>query len=305
LQNIRASNKLYEEGYYPEAIFFLQQAMEKGCKSFGFFFGVIDKNEAWKKQAIGHTGTRVYDYTLEDFDKILEYNIKGLSFLQVMAAKYDIIESEPDINKLQDFTNIFENVQNKLDELSNNPTRFSKASYKHLNDELNDTTRLMQQIETLECQFNNLNNNDVVKLTQNALDQFIAPTRRRIFVLERTDLYHEALKADRKIKLIVEDLDDPNKSKTIGRYLMKELVAINPILQVAYITQPHESSTRYYFNGKSPDDRYCKDHTLVKLYPNLYTIGEKGLNNLNDLYYKYRKFSYIIKRLDTIINFND
>lgn len=50
---------LYEQRYYPQAVFFLQQGVEKGWKAFGYRNGTVTLEEARNTNAVGHKGARV------------------------------------------------------------------------------------------------------------------------------------------------------------------------------------------------------------------------------------------------------
>ena len=56
--DLTASQLLYESSLYPQAVYSLQQAIEKSTKSFGLALGVIDKGDLQRN--VGHISSRVF-----------------------------------------------------------------------------------------------------------------------------------------------------------------------------------------------------------------------------------------------------
>ncbi len=57
-KDLETSELLFSKGLYPQAVFYLQQAIEKTVKSLGIWNKIINKNEA--KKDIGHNVWRLY-----------------------------------------------------------------------------------------------------------------------------------------------------------------------------------------------------------------------------------------------------
>ena len=78
-----SAKTLFETGLYPQAIFFLQQSIEKGWKSFGFYYGIIDEEDA-RSREISHKGSRVANKTLKVLRRFvlhLRFSIKQLRII--------------------------------------------------------------------------------------------------------------------------------------------------------------------------------------------------------------------------------
>lgn len=65
LADLEASRLLYEHGHYPQSVFFLQQSVEKACKSPGIFFELITEKESLGK--IGHKPLKIIEKTTDEF----------------------------------------------------------------------------------------------------------------------------------------------------------------------------------------------------------------------------------------------
>ena len=72
--DLKASNFLYKNGFYPQAIFYLQQTIEKLIKSNGYYLNII-KNRKIGEKNVRHDVWKVYCNILENlsnskFEKI-------------------------------------------------------------------------------------------------------------------------------------------------------------------------------------------------------------------------------------------
>ena len=84
-KDLQASKYLYNNALYPQAIFHIQQSVEKATKCFGMIFGIISEKELKK---IGHNPIKIYE---KEYEKMADKN-KELTKL---------IEYYPNIEKTQ------------------------------------------------------------------------------------------------------------------------------------------------------------------------------------------------------------
>lgn len=74
-QDLNAARCLYDHEYYPQAVFFLEQSVEKGLKSFAIFTGIINEKEA--RHPISHQTMKIFSKTTTGLkDKIDTLNSK-------------------------------------------------------------------------------------------------------------------------------------------------------------------------------------------------------------------------------------
>ena len=63
--DLKASNFLYKNGFYPQAIFYLQQSIEKLIKSNGYYLNIIKDRKIGEKN-VRHDVWKVYSNILEN-----------------------------------------------------------------------------------------------------------------------------------------------------------------------------------------------------------------------------------------------
>lgn len=68
--DLKAARCLYDNGYYPQAVFYLEQSVEKGLKSFAIFAGIITEQEA--RRPISHQTMKIYSKTTTGFKERID-----------------------------------------------------------------------------------------------------------------------------------------------------------------------------------------------------------------------------------------
>jgi len=69
-KDLKASKCLYDNGLYPQAVFYLQQSVEKATKTFGILSDFIDENEL--KDFVGHNPLKIHKKVFEEQKRIAE-----------------------------------------------------------------------------------------------------------------------------------------------------------------------------------------------------------------------------------------
>ena len=91
IDDLKASDVLYKNGCYPQAIFYLQQATEKLIKSYGYGFDLItdDKSSIHKtySKAIYHGSWSIYSTALEHCN-MLDFQTKRKIILDSSILEY-------------------------------------------------------------------------------------------------------------------------------------------------------------------------------------------------------------------------
>lgn len=64
-QDLKAARCLDENNFYPQAVFYLEQSVEKGLKSFAIFAGIITEQET--RHSISHQTMKIYSKTTVQF----------------------------------------------------------------------------------------------------------------------------------------------------------------------------------------------------------------------------------------------
>ena len=154
-QDLKASCCLYDHEYYPQAVFYLEQSVEKGLKSFAIFAGMITEQEA--RRPISHQTMKIYSKTTTGFkDRIntLNLNIHSDPRLEQM---FDGIFDSSRLSTQVDRTLIFIQTVSKENAvtISKNDKRLQNylVSLRKLHQEYTDIQDLIQQFTISEAEF--------------------------------------------------------------------------------------------------------------------------------------------------------
>jgi HEPN domain-containing protein len=168
-QNLKASKILYDDGFYPEAIFFLQQSVEKGCKAFGFQIGLISENMA-SSSNIGHNTTNIYLEIIKYFEKITMDMKNNLNPIEKKVDAFDTNEAM----MLQNIFSTFENevilknesamkeLKQELNDYAKNKKKYAKVSEEILNNLLNSLPDAEKQITKREEEIDDMNDKMII-----------------------------------------------------------------------------------------------------------------------------------------------
>ncbi len=266
VQNLKASRCLYENGFYSEAVFFFQQGIEKGCKSFGFYYGKIRRSDVYN-QDFRHKGTAVYDLTLKQLQILVSDTRKKIIFVK---------NCQENLGQTNDFITDVENEivqsQRKLQFFSNNVDKYLSISEEDLKCQiakLNDIDKTLSNFdnslkETLESYtITDTIRNTSIKILEESLDPNFRATSERYQQLIK-NLDHETI-------------------LTIIHFNTQGLGALGPLLILAIITFPHESRSRYPDQGL-PKEFYNSELPIICHFPEVCGIGDKTLEKLQKMY---------------------
>lgn len=266
VQNLKASRCLYENGFYPEAVFFLQQGIEKGCKSFGFYYGKIRRSDVYNKD-FRHKGTAVYDLTLKQLQILVSDTRKKIVFVK---------NCQENLGQTNDFlTDVEDEIiqsQRKLQFFSDNVDNYFSMSE-----------------EDLQCQIANLNNIDkIISDFDNSLKETLESyTITDVIRNISTKILEESLDPNfratsERYQQLIKNLDHETILTTI-HFNTQGLAAFDPLLNLAIITFPHETRSRYPDQGL-PKEFYKNELPLIRHFPEVCDIGDKTLEKLQKMY---------------------
>ena len=261
IQNIRSSRLLYDNGYYPEATFFMQQGIEKGCKSFGFYYGLIRKSDVFDPR-VRHKGMGVYEITLRQLQNIISDVRRKINLVKKCEQKLN--NKNPFFDDLE---NDVINAQRKLQFYTSNADIFFKIP-----DE--DVIKIINSINEIDIALKTIDEN-----LQNELISYEITDNMKGKAMDfiRSILPNTAISKNFFEKL------DHQTLLTILRFTSKGLGAIGPLLQLAIITYPHEQRSRYADIG-IPNEIYTMDFPLVNHFSELCDICESILIQLQKMY---------------------
>jgi HEPN domain-containing protein len=274
-QNLDASRLLYSHNFIPEAVFFLQQSVEKGCKAFGYYCGFIDEDVGLKK--ISHHSAKVYSRALFEYEKILneakkiEEQNQALRFINrldipVFSNIDTKIQAALEIHKSIDTPQSPLNIEDKIVDLTSAIIDFSEQMNKE-----------RDQFDTDEyCQ-------KVTEKYYQELDQ-----REEELLIKFRRRFRHNFRVRIRLKDAFKNFKKSTKDEIMSGFtnIFYRLYICKGLLLLGCITQPHESSTRYASTKSTfnPLEYYSKESSIVQNFSILATICEDNLNTLEKIF---------------------
>jgi len=269
-QDLDAAVCLYERGYYPQAVFFLQQGVEKGWKAFGYHQGVITPEDARRSDKVGHKGAKVGLKAILKTRKII-----GPMISQVKMVRGCI--GTPQDGKSTEYGSYLDNLdadlhraQKEIDKVVNSSHTLTPGDIvKRL-----EQFRVEEQTE-LTCE-------DLI--TSPEFNPEIGKFIRDRAVKEVYAIVGGTPAAKALLNDTINGTFDDQKLKAIILSGMKGMVIISPLLYFAIITHEHESPCRYPEKGRSPINEYTQDHTLIAYFPSIAHTAQACLEKMDELF---------------------
>jgi len=279
LKNARADLKcakvLYESEYYPNAIYHLQQSLEKSWKSFGFYYGIITEGMARSNDIIGHKGSKVCIRTIVSFKKVVGYTQREIKSLKNLRETDTSDQTAVVLNDdlLTQFDHGIDELIKGLNNFTANEDKIRGMPYDEMKKIIDPLAQLDQSLdETVQKLDDPQINAEICEKIREGSYKFWRP------------LVAGNPHGDKILREVLwEDLTDD----TI-QHLMKCTIygvgVTGPLFPLAVITQVHEQTTRYGMDNLSPDEIYTSSHPMIQLFPQILAITETTLNNLERLY---------------------
>ena len=266
--NLDASSILYERAMYPEAIFFFQQAMEKGCKAYGYYFGIITESDAISRE-IGHKGIGVYERSIRQFQKIVKSIREKLDLSKAIGQ---------DEENKEFFTLLGDDIDDAKKKLQNYREYSRNAAISK--EELVKTLQRMQKVEQ---------ELDGVKqyVTKEEMSTIISSSVKNaalnfIYSVIGTNSSVDSM----KIEKMVQELEQSEISSIICA-MLNHISIMGSLLHLTLLSQPYESSTRYPSGTQSPLKIYNSQFPFVEQFIELSAWGKKTLNDMDHMFRTY------------------
>jgi len=276
-QDLKAARCLYENGYYPQAVFYLEQGVEKGLKSYSITLGIIDEDEARKE--ISHKTLKIYKKSTEKFRQrviTLQENLKKVPQLESF------------FNQQINFADIIEQLDESLDQI--------RALLKQDIGSLRLTqVELNKHITSLQDLHRNAQREKSKTQSRQITPSEFRKSKRFIINMLRAAIPNDP----DKLKQANEEL---NRDFTFETYekIMKDAITqyVPPIevfqslLPLSIILQSH-AVARYPAPDFVPLEFYTPDLPLVKSFSKLADITERVLNQVDEIYQNAERRSTI------------
>jgi HEPN domain-containing protein len=266
-QDLKAAKHLYKGGFYPQAVFYLQQSVEKGLKSYSVSQGFIDEEES--RREISHKTLKIY-----------EKNMKELRTRSI--AQQEILQKTPQLAAAIESRISFTEFNAKLKELDHNLRKMTKPdakSFRLSDEEMKKALKSIQDIHR-----------NTSRERKRTMKKAVTPSEFQLAKREFAEFLTITL-SNQPIKLekIIEELDRVF-TKEYYEKSMKEILCqiyipmevYSSLFELSIILQPH-AVARYPKPGFNPVDFYTKNLPLVKFFPRLTDITDRILTQIDDL----------------------
>lgn len=275
MEDLDASIILYYRGLYPQAVFSLQQAVEKLAKSMGFFLGIISEKESIKR--IKH---------------------QPLKIVQVVTSKL-----APYIQDVAIASDGFPEFRARLTAMGVDVREVSRAAKKVVH----DVSTYLRTLENYD-----LSNEELGRVVADVKDKIILMDRviEKIENQEFQDAEYDVIRNQLVAMYIdgiaTQDIPEPKKTEWLknmqdalpqvipSRELLEEFVyytmlmgePVYTLFQLARITAPHENRSRYPTakDDFDPLEYYTADCPLVKVLPDLHQFTRVAIERIDFLY---------------------
>lgn len=263
-RDLAAAESLFEKELYPQAVFYLQQAVEKATKSFGLHHNIISEDEL---EEIGHDSLEIYLKVVEGLkNKVKRFQelIKKLPKLKhtTLFKKYEDIGSEK-----------FDEMLDKFEFYLKHSNR--KISDKEMEEIISELINLETEIENKEIK---VNKNEIENFKH--LFQEVANT----FAEEHPELRENIKREMKKFESLTPELME----EFAVSFSIPQAICNNHLLFLSLISCPHAISSRYPYpeHEHNPLMVYTVEHPIIKRFDRLTQITKGVLERMSKLFSK-------------------
>ena len=280
-KDLGAAEVLYSTGYYPQAVFYLEQAVEKGTKSVAVEVGAVKPSEGDLK-SIGHYSYRVYERAWS----IFKTWFRGMEFVETMVSIPIAKSSTRQYLLSLDPDKIFESWNSKVGELR-------KIAFDE--NELRQYMVVLQLLFTLARTFTVSKDVNVgflgylKKYPENVEKQleFYLSTK-----FGGTLLKESGVSKEQAIKLIrgfVTSLtpEELEPLREFGEQLVRFGMLFTLLIYLSLLLTPHVNSSRYPEEGYGPHS-YTKNTPIVQRFSELIELVSGSFEVLESFFDKKR-----------------
>lgn len=262
--DFKSAKILHENGEYPNAIFFLQQGVEKLAKSYGLFNQIVKVEKI--ETEISHNPKKVFTKQIaaqqREFDKASE-----IEKIFPDLFKFQINEEEIDLT----------GYNKKFRKATKTLIHLDPKDFQWISDEDFDIIKnRINEIETdIEINFDDIRK-DFPNLFNNLIQQIEVKTGKNLDEVK-------SIFNDEKSLELIEDL-----AKEIIPLSLKSIKVYLSLFFFSLITSEHNQLTRYpcICCGETPKGNYGKEETLVKRYDEIHEIMMNTVELFEEIFIK-------------------
>ncbi|KXA99729.1 hypothetical protein AKJ42_02625 [candidate division MSBL1 archaeon SCGC-AAA261C02] len=258
--DLEAARHLFEKKLYPQAIFYLQQSVEKSTKSLGLHFKIISEEDL---EEIRHESFRIYVMILEElkesaargYEKLMK--LPGIQSMEVVRKHKDLDPSE-------------------LNAMLNNFKKYVENPKKSISKEELET--IISELDRIEAK-----TRESIKISEEAIQDF------KNQILEIVDLVCES--DELGLKLSEEEIEKvksltPEQATQLAKYTMLKASCNLHLLYLSVALCPHAIHSRYPFPKQkfNPLNEYTESHLLIEKFDQIADMIERTLNKIPTLF---------------------
>jgi len=264
MEDLDVSVTLYEGGHYPQAIFSLQQAVEKASKSLALALKIIESNEMRK---IKHKTPKIFKKSIHEFLECVVFVHTEACLTPETEAL--LTSAGIDLEKIAASKNkISAHVEKILEMVSD---------YDQSKDLIAGIiTNLKLNLDNLEKDRTNIEKNGFNEVQMNTIRQHVILTVRNI-----------AKKGSQaEVEKAASLLGEENLLKNTIQLTFKYAECSIVLFYLALLTAPHAEKARYPDPNQKfdPLDYYTLDRPVIAALPELHTYTRIALERLGHLY---------------------
>ncbi len=265
--DLQASKVLYENGLYPQAIFYFQQTVEKTTKAFALITGQKITEREFIND-IRHDAINIYDKSICHQKKEYEQLKENLNKLPELKT----------ISIFKNF-NIDKNIrQLEISLVEINKIKKEKKELIYISSW--EIRRILKEIASINKEF---------EKSKQYFSKFKITDRDwNRMKKEMSEIYNIFSKYDPvQFEETKNNLESSDMRLAVEKHIKSLIVPMNiiPIFislyYLAIITLPHASTTRYPLNDLNPIKVYTKNLPIIKKLSELIEVQDNVLNELN------------------------
>lgn len=268
VKDLKAAKSLYSQKLYAQAVFSMQQSVEKATKSFGLLLKMTTPTDLQKN--VGHKTSKMYLKGMEEYSETM-------TELQTISANYPQIMTTGVLSKF-DFDNFAQKTNQDLN------TFKSLKPHSFFNLRLREIENILAQLE--ECQkgfdkfVEHMDRLDKEILFK-AYDQIIDTLK--AFNTPETDLaceeINQMLGDEEQVEMLMQSMKLYQKMMGVLMPLFMNLYCLGLLFD------PHATKTRYPYEDtqSNPLEIYHARMPLIKKLPELMNVLEKSLKTMKNL----------------------
>jgi HEPN domain-containing protein len=250
MADLDSSMLLYENGYYPQSVFLLQQSVEKTCKSLSIFFEIITEKDASKQ--IGHKSLKIVKITTDEFTESVR------DTCQKLADNPGLI---PALDSLDDYDLTQDQIEGILAELKQQTDEAEKSLTKLTSDGISDS--------------------DYSEMTNKLYEML------RSFVISmKIPESHKSILIGLLPITISQIIPKRNQLIYLLQIVLTVLVCSIVLFHLARITAPHAVRSRYPNSNEAfdPLEYYSEESPLVINMPELFRYTQITIERVDLLF---------------------